>query len=366
MPVPEPIFDDLQLLRLEQISLPPWDEQVKSRIIRPERRECAARLRLLSSPHWDTAIHQLHKGMSTEGSIPDNLYTLKLWILDLLPSKFFFQPIAAVLYEQACRGDSSRLRSLLEASMKMRSIEMAFDSPSFYCSRLGELTKYLLQLMLYRDYGIEPKELWRPTRDKVKMSVWELRRDLDCLTSSVVAFSECCRLVQPSWAQATLFALVVRNLIFGQPWYLRLELSDVAIMFCQFQSHRHDTGPDDPWLGYYGTMAEMTAETGSERLARRLSVDVHQLIPEIIKDEATRRNMIEMAKGIAISRGIPLEVPLVYGLGKPLFELKYRRGFPVIPSSARMGVYARLWRKKNKGTDVNYPDDKRSGVERMV
>lgn len=93
------------------------------------------------------------------------------------------------------------------------------------------------------------------------------------------------------------------------------DFSDVSLMFYFFWTRRHNISKSDynrGLTGYEGVLAEMVAEVpvmGTDRLTRKLSVDVHKLIPRYVKDEESRTAMIAVAKRLATKHGVVWEAP---------------------------------------------------------
>lgn len=93
------------------------------------------------------------------------------------------------------------------------------------------------------------------------------------------------------------------------------DFSDVSLMFYFFWTRRRDISKDEynrGLTGYEGVLDEMTFElptVGTDRLTRKLSVDVNKLIPRYVKDKEIRTEMIAVAKRTAVNYGVVLRAP---------------------------------------------------------
>ncbi len=90
---------------------------------------------------------------------------------------------------------------------------------------------------------------------------------------------------------------------------------DIATMVYYYHSRRKlvdRPGCNKGWTEYTGVLQEMIDEVptwGTDRLERKLSLDVHVLIPQFIKDQERRDRMISMAQDLAIQHGCQLAPP---------------------------------------------------------
>ncbi|KAK7710287.1 hypothetical protein SLS64_005872 [Diaporthe eres] len=93
------------------------------------------------------------------------------------------------------------------------------------------------------------------------------------------------------------------------------DFSDMSLMFYYFWTHRRDITKDEynkGLTGYGGVLDEIISEIptmGTDRLTRKLSVDVNKLIPRYVKDKESRTQMIAMAKRMAVEYGVILRAP---------------------------------------------------------
>ena len=97
---------------------------------------------------------------------------------------------------------------------------------------------------------------------------------------------------------------------------LGLPAWDIAVLLWYYNSRgkpvsskEHEQG----WTGYTGVLQDMISEVptrGTARLERKLSLDVHVLIPQCVRDRRRRRQMISTAQGLAVEYGCEL-APIV-------------------------------------------------------
>lgn len=93
------------------------------------------------------------------------------------------------------------------------------------------------------------------------------------------------------------------------------DFSDVSLMFYFFWTRRRNISKDEynrGMTGYKGVLFEMMSEVavmGTDRLTRKLSVDLCNLIPRYIKDMETRAEVVAVAKRTAVEYGVVLRAP---------------------------------------------------------
>lgn len=95
------------------------------------------------------------------------------------------------------------------------------------------------------------------------------------------------------------------------------DFSDVSLMFYFFWTRRHNITKHEyirGLTGYNGILDEMISEVptvGTDRLTRKLSVDVNKLIPRYIQDEEIRTEMLAMAKRTAAEYRVFWRAPVL-------------------------------------------------------
>lgn len=90
------------------------------------------------------------------------------------------------------------------------------------------------------------------------------------------------------------------------------DFSDVSLMFYFFWTRRREISKDAYNMGltgYSGVLDEMISEistVGTDRLTRKLSVDVNKLIPRYVQDEESRTEMYAVIERTAAEHGVVL------------------------------------------------------------
>lgn len=82
--------------------------------------------------------------------------------------------------------------------------------------------------------------------------------------------------------------------------------------------------------GYTGVLQELIDEVpirGPDRLIRKLSADVNELIPRVVKNITMRERMLHIAKAVAAEHGLTIVAPTT-PIPKPKFESLYIMGVP--------------------------------------
>lgn len=111
----------------------------------------------------------------------------------------------------------------------------------------------------------------------------------------------------------------------------KIDYSDLAIMLYYYNTHRKPVKAVDyesGITGYSGVLQELISEVplrGSDRLQRKLSVDISRLIPKMVEDPDKRQRMIYIASDIAAQYNLTLQAPTVK-IRRPLFEREYVDG----------------------------------------
>jgi hypothetical protein len=91
----------------------------------------------------------------------------------------------------------------------------------------------------------------------------------------------------------------------------RLEVWDAATLLHWYHTRRKPVDEEDRkkgWTGYTGVLQEMIDEVptrGTDRLARKLSLDVHMLIPRYVWGKEKRKQMMAFVRALATSTGCP-------------------------------------------------------------
>jgi hypothetical protein len=230
---------------------------------------------------------------------------------------------AAILYDQECSGSARNLEEPcvdVEEESKFRSL----FKQSRYCGwYMHHITTQIFEHMLLIDYGIDQA-------DDIRLEInfncpeWpRARREFDKLCSALT-----------EWAQffPARFCHYLPTCLYRLNYGLGFDKSDLAIMLYYYDAHRKPVSPADysnGMTGYFGVLQELISEVpvrGTDRLQRKLSVDVNELIPKTVKDPVKRQKMISIARNIATQHNLPL-CGTISHVDKPLFETIYKDGF---------------------------------------
>ena len=340
--------NDLELQRVNQVCLPCWDARIKSVVLRPERPEYAIRMGVPLNKNWIRVLERLEqvKICAYGCKTLSHTHTEHLRLCHFLDRTGIFcldtafltgalQFATAILYDQEC---SRSVRDLEEACPgNAEKAEERCSVIEFCSSRISNMHDIIIPMfehMLLIDYGIEQA-------DDSKLDVgficdkWPLGRcEFDNICDAVVEWAQ--RFPVKYCFEAALCVDSLNPFIRGT----RFDYSDLALMIYYYNTHRKPVSVAEyksGKTGYFGILQELVSEVplrGSDRLQRKLSVDINELIPKTVKDPDKRQRMISIARNIAAQHGIPLEGSVVK-IPKPLFETKYWRGH----RSKRWGVF---------------------------
>ncbi len=161
-------------------------------------------------------------------------------------------------------------------------------------------------LMLHVDYGLPAYPLgelvgWRMFEsfaDLLTTAAWQWRRG-----EAVPA--------KHDWELLGSVLWYISNTLWG------LTVWDVAVLFYLYHTHRTAVAEADRakgWTGYTGVLQEMMAEVptrGTGRLERKLSLDVHYLIPRCVDGWERQAELAGMAVDVARRYGCQLAPPTI-------------------------------------------------------
>lgn len=193
----------------------------------------------------------------------------------------------------------------------------------------------MFEMMLAVDYGFPPRTIWdeRPT-----IASWS---EFQTITDFLVEIARIWRWRQGlpddrSWA---LIAHLTGDWV--DDTGLKLPVWDVATMIYYYQIHRKLLSGqilDEACAartGYTGVLQEMIEEVptrGKDRLERKLSLDVHLLIPKFVRDRKVQEEMLLMAQNLAAQNGCQLAPP----------EMPEPREMPKVAEMPKPPIWCRL------------------------
>jgi hypothetical protein len=221
-----------------------------------------------------------------------------------------FQVIGAIVYDMEWTGGHGEpgfehAETLADAK---NTINPNFKLDSHECPAI-------LELMLLTDYGFPAcpvfgHSIGTPLSGSELDALWAFERFSSFLTASAWRWRQGHAIPdQEAWD------LIVRVLEGGGTWSKGYFTWDASIMLYYYYSRRKPVSAEarrQGWTGYAGVLQEMVAEVptrGVDRLERKLSLDVHYLIPTVVKDRTKREQMIYIARDVAKWCGCALGLP---------------------------------------------------------
>ena len=189
--------------------------------------------------------------------------------------------------------------------------------------------------MLLVDYGVDQADVSR--LDPNSNYIWKkVHQEFNDFCRALTGCAQCCKMGSPTLCQFVPLARRLRDLnshlLTDQSHF---DFSDLAIMLYYYDTHRRPLEPTiykNGRTGYFGVLQELISEVlirGTNRLQRKLSVNVNKLIPKVVRDPKQRKRMISIAEDIAVQHGLCLYRSAKSVISKPLFERIYKDGFLV-------------------------------------
>ncbi len=219
---------------------------------------------------------------------------------DHVGSEGVFSAIGAIIYAMEWTSD--------DGEPEFRNAEVLADvtntiSPNF---QWNDCCADVLELMLLVDYGFPAYSLFQ--RHKAyslwgcdQGILWPFERVSGFLTATAWRWRQGHAIPdQDAWD------FIIKALGGGGAWPGDGHWTwAAATMFYYYHSRREPVSTEarrQGWTGYTGVLREMVAEVptrGKDRLERKLSLDFHLLIPQLIEDEGQRGQLLRMARDLA-------------------------------------------------------------------
>ncbi|GAB1320343.1 hypothetical protein MFIFM68171_10553 [Madurella fahalii] len=271
-----------------------------SRRVRPERFEHATLMKTAPNPHFLEAMRKMQDGIRWGGmrDADELLDSNPVW-----PStqRRVFQAVVAILYDQECMGGDS-----LEEKQQVMPVA-DIEAPEIPRGSIKAAAPFVLELMLHVDYGFPAYPLRAAQEFPGRAFLEKDWPYFNTFCSFLVATAR--RWKQGALPDSKAWKLIGKEIKFG------LDVEDAAILLHQYDSHRAQVDHKEHhhgWTGYTGVLQQLVADVptrGTERLLRKLSLDVHVLIPKYVKDRETRDAMISMARNLARQYGLMIDFP---------------------------------------------------------
>lgn len=299
------VDDVADIRRLHEICMPRSKGQADLQLLHQGAHGYATATRHSLDSKWVQVLRQLHLTLRSrgEGSPLDNIFhpereprTFEKGFIKVL------QAVAAILYDQELCGSVDPVGEATRT-------EFNNAVPEDGVVLLTPVVPALFEHMLLVDYGIET----RPLRPPPYTPSWLFRRllwpSLNGYCEYLVEFATCCKRGQLPDAMG--WEYLRSRLVAFRP----SDPADMALMLYYYHTHRQplDRADYEKCLtGYTGVLDELVAEVptqGTERLLRKLSLDLNELIPHYVGEPSHRQRMILTAKSIAAQHGLCIHTP---------------------------------------------------------
>lgn len=344
--------DELYLERLSQLCLPRWEYRERrrksSQAIRSETPEYSVIMQKPPSEVWNRALRQIRRGFFDGGPIESILshyeypeYTTLFYKPVLSTVSIILYDIEAQKWPGSLQNNGKERHSSREgARERFAALPRRIDSIIKFQKHFRQLAEVVFKHMLLIDYGMDTTPIHiqsdPPDDDKNQWpQLWCIWNELCAVVSG---FAECCAEAKPQDALVRSIEDCIHFLprLKGYTPGGRDGDCEMALMLHYYHTRRTPLETADYMAGstgYQGVLQEMIDEVptiGTERLARKLSVDRNEIIPSLLRgreNSSKRWGMINKVEEIASVFGISLFQPRVQGMGRPLLELYYQDGF---------------------------------------
>ncbi|KAL2190632.1 hypothetical protein L209DRAFT_2237 [Thermothelomyces heterothallicus CBS 203.75] len=246
-----------------------------------------------------------------------------------VPMHTVFEAVGAIIYAMEWTSGQPRAEELVptpagtgtvhpQAVMGPFEPGYALELPSVYLPQYTLQLRRLFEHMLVIDYGFPARPICGSICGPMLLpSTWFLHAwsEFEIFSDFLVGIARVWRWRQglPNDKSWGLIAEATRD--WAHYIGLRLPVWDVATMIYYYCLHRKPVDAEDRkegWTGYTGVLQEMIAEVptrGTDRLERKLSLDVHLLIPRFVRDRKLRGQMLLIAQDLAAKYGCQLAPP---------------------------------------------------------
>ncbi|KAK1750114.1 hypothetical protein QBC47DRAFT_465128 [Echria macrotheca] len=322
---------DYELERLGQLCLPRWYDRIDSRIIRPERPEFAMICRNQShNQRWLRALDRLRRAINTYDPTGQRRKRAKNRLADtpISPMDAFLEDldafdfpddkakpilsaIALILYDIECSGSPIPYTVNFKRLPGLPRLETWETCDSVFRS--------FLQHLLLREYGFGNRPVEGMSWKKGLYAVTAVSRHL-------TAFAQWCRMgrLPPLNAWEHLASILLRGC--GSE-----RMPEVALSLYYYETnhrpinHREYQSSRTGYRGVVQKMIDKMPTTGPDRLVRKLSVDLHILIPWCYHH---RTRMINVIEDFARTQCLPIRAPVLKNVEIPEIDMTHRDGYP--------------------------------------
>ncbi len=291
------VDEDIPLSQISDLCLPQprYVKRLGRFGLRPERPDPTALISIEPVVHWTRALQYIQACIRNEGQFSLRRLSSIYSRPDLL-ARGLLQMVTAILYDQECSGVIED--ELAEPpSARLESKRLVRTSSG----RVGVIRhNSLARRMLEIDYDV-------PATPE-----WGIR------AKDVSKFEDHCEFlvdVARHCKQGRFPDQEVWDTLYRHVGSCTGTLPDLAIMYYYYHTHKRPLDPKDfsksgvVDIGYTGILPELIAEIptrGTTRLARKLSVDVNDMIREYAHDDAQGSALVAAAEAVAEKYGIPI------------------------------------------------------------
>jgi hypothetical protein len=207
-----------------------------------------------------------------------------------------FRAMGGILYDQEWTGNPSP--GIIPDDITLNDSGMDVE---FACN-------YAFEMMLLVDYGFPPCPVRKP---------WLYSRQafIDLVWAQFEHFSRVLTAVAHRWNEGRLpepaaWECIAREM--GQFGWSGLDVSDAATLIYYYHTRRELVDSESAkrgWTGYTGVLQEMITEVparGTDRLTRKLSLDINLLIPKYVTDRERREQMLYKARRLVQEYNLPV------------------------------------------------------------
>ncbi len=295
------VDEDVSLSRVADLCLP--QPRFLKRLgrfgLRPERPDPTALISMEPVEPWTRALQYIQTCIRNEGRFSYRRLSSIHSRPDLL-ARGLLQMVAAILYDQEC--SSVTCNSVTEDELvempHLRSENRRLGRATG--GRVGIVEESLIRRMLEIDYEVPAIPAWNIRTKHVS----KFQDNCEFLVDVV----RCCKQGRfPDREVWDALYLCVGSRVGILP--------DRAIMYYYYHTHKRPVDPKDfskngiVDIGYTGVLPELIAEIptrGTARLARKLSVDVNDMIRCYAQDETQGNALVAAAEAVAEKYGIPI------------------------------------------------------------
>lgn len=304
---------DAELQTLSRICFPSSRTRFRTRIMRPERPEYS----ILMGSEGDNArdkranvlriLHKSFRGESKDRSL-----------VSIAQKKRIIIGVTSILFDQEVSGNVDRPKSFTQRRNSYTWSRVIAPPLSLFpqASKSGPgMMASLIEHMLLIDYGLGEHPL--RTLDSEFRCVPNHIPRLICeqFGHNLTKMANDCR--DGKDIGHTRMALMDECIqAYKDDSSANDDFSDVSLMLYYFNTRRRSISNDESnngRTGYTGILDEMISAlrvNGTDRLTRKLSVDVNKLIPRYVRAEESRTKMIALAERTASKYGILIQAPV--------------------------------------------------------